>query len=180
MPTPLPPGWYPDPDGKPGKLYWDGSEWYTTIPASHKHGSPRLAKIATIAGVAVMAVLVIGGIVIGALSRDTSPAPSPSARPTEPPPPTTTTSRYLSEKTMPTDGVYLVGGDQVDPGVWESDGPAPGSPRCAWARLSATQEGPENTIEAGGSDAGPTQARIAPTDAAFSTHGCQPWRMVAR
>jgi hypothetical protein len=31
-PTPLPPGWYPDPSGKAGKLYWDGREWHTAPP----------------------------------------------------------------------------------------------------------------------------------------------------
>jgi hypothetical protein len=31
-PTPLPPGWYPDPSGKAGKLYWDGQEWHTAPP----------------------------------------------------------------------------------------------------------------------------------------------------
>lgn len=23
----VPPGWYPDPDGKPGEKYWDGNSW---------------------------------------------------------------------------------------------------------------------------------------------------------
>ncbi len=32
MKTPLPPGWYPDPDGKAEKLYWDGHQWYTAPP----------------------------------------------------------------------------------------------------------------------------------------------------
>ena len=28
MPSPTPPpGWYPDPDGPLGKLYWDGQSW---------------------------------------------------------------------------------------------------------------------------------------------------------
>jgi len=31
-PTPLPRGWYPDPSGKAGKLYWDGQEWHTAPP----------------------------------------------------------------------------------------------------------------------------------------------------
>ena len=32
MTTRLPPGWYPDPDGKPEKLYWDGHQWYAAPP----------------------------------------------------------------------------------------------------------------------------------------------------
>ena len=31
-PTPLPPGWYPDPSGKAGQLYWDGQQWHTARP----------------------------------------------------------------------------------------------------------------------------------------------------
>lgn len=28
MPTnSVPPGWYPDPDGKPAEKYWDGNSW---------------------------------------------------------------------------------------------------------------------------------------------------------
>lgn len=34
MTTPLPPGWYPHPDGGPDKLYWDGREWYSA-PLPH-------------------------------------------------------------------------------------------------------------------------------------------------
>ena len=179
MPTQLPPGWYPDPEGKPRKLYWDGSEWYTTIPASHKHGSTKLFKILTGASLGLTALLAVGALVFQGTRGNPGATPPSSPSPTQPAP-TTTTSRYVSEKMMPADGMYRVGGDQVDPGVWESDGPAPGLTHCAWARLSAPQETPETTIEAGGSDAGPTQVRVLPTDAAFATHGCQPWRMVAK
>ncbi len=28
-----PPGWYPDPSGKPGQLFWDGSQWSAGVPA---------------------------------------------------------------------------------------------------------------------------------------------------
>lgn len=31
-PTPLPPGWYPDPNGGANQLYWDGREWHTATP----------------------------------------------------------------------------------------------------------------------------------------------------
>jgi hypothetical protein len=27
-----PPGWYPDPSGKPGQMYWDGQRWRTHTP----------------------------------------------------------------------------------------------------------------------------------------------------
>ena len=32
-PPPQPPaGWYPDPTGKPGEMYWDGEAWHRLIP----------------------------------------------------------------------------------------------------------------------------------------------------
>jgi TM2 domain-containing membrane protein YozV len=27
-------GWYPDPSGKPGQMYWDGQQWHTNVPAA--------------------------------------------------------------------------------------------------------------------------------------------------
>jgi hypothetical protein len=40
MTTPPPPqpsaGWYPDPTGKPGQMYWDGEAWHTTGPVPPK------------------------------------------------------------------------------------------------------------------------------------------------
>ena len=27
-------GWYPDPSGKPGQMYWDGQQWQTNVPAA--------------------------------------------------------------------------------------------------------------------------------------------------
>ncbi|MDA0251727.1 MAG: DUF2510 domain-containing protein [Actinomycetota bacterium] len=38
MTTPATPpaGWYPDPTGKPGNLYWDGAQWHSAIPAEPK------------------------------------------------------------------------------------------------------------------------------------------------
>jgi len=178
--APVPPGWYRDPSGEPGRLFWDGWEWHTAVPAAHRHGGPNLVKV--VVGVGLLALVGTGaiGIAAGWLNgQDRGSTATTSAGPDTPAP--TTTSRYLSDKTMPSDGVYKVGGDQVDPGVWESAGPTDnGATRCVWARLSAPQQTVENTIEAGGSDSGPARARISGTDAAFSTHGCQPWRLVAK
>lgn len=38
-----PPGWYPDPSGKPGQTYWDGRQWVTDSTASGA-ASPPLGK----------------------------------------------------------------------------------------------------------------------------------------
>lgn len=39
MTIPLPPGWYPDPSGAPGKRYFDGRDW--TVYLADPHGAPR-------------------------------------------------------------------------------------------------------------------------------------------
>src|SRR6202044_199681 len=44
-PPPQPPaGWYPDPTGKPGEMYWDGEAWHRLtpgIPATPEAGAVR-------------------------------------------------------------------------------------------------------------------------------------------
>lgn len=176
--TPKVAGWYPDPSGERGKKYFDGQEWHSDVPRARKRTSPQ--KIKVIVGAAALVVLVIGTIATSIALITSEPQPVPGAQsPTNGGGPSTTAPpSYISVKTLPKDGIYAVGGDQVDPGVWESAGPvAPGAP-CAWARLRAPQQTPENTIEAGGSDNGPTQVHVQPTDAAFATKGCQPWQLV--
>jgi serine/threonine protein kinase, bacterial len=37
---PLPPGWYPDPGGRTGMLYWDGREWHTAPPPPPHRPAP--------------------------------------------------------------------------------------------------------------------------------------------
>jgi hypothetical protein len=39
MTIPLPPGWYPDPSGAPGKRYFDGRDW--TVYLADPPGAPR-------------------------------------------------------------------------------------------------------------------------------------------
>lgn len=42
MTTPPPPGWYPDPTGKPGQMYWDGQQW---VPPAGPPQNPDLAAV---------------------------------------------------------------------------------------------------------------------------------------
>ena len=178
--APLVPGWYPDPKGGRGKRYWDGSEWHTAVPSARRRGGRNISKVVVGVGLFVLVVSGAAGAVVGLNNRD-EPQPSSTADPNFGQSPTPTPPRYLSEKAMQGDGMYRVGGDQVDPGVWESEGPsAPGAKPCSWARLSAPQNTPEATVEAGGSPEGPARVRVAPTDAAFFTDGCLPWRLVER
>ena len=44
-----PPGWYPDPSGKPGLTYWDGQQWHTNVPAA----TTPAAYAASTAGAAI-------------------------------------------------------------------------------------------------------------------------------
>lgn len=35
-----PPGWYPDPSGRPGLMYWDGQQWHTNRQAARSPVPP--------------------------------------------------------------------------------------------------------------------------------------------
>jgi hypothetical protein len=49
-----------------------------------------------------------------------------------------------------------------------------------WMRLFAPEAELRNVIDAGGANVGEKiQVRIDPSDVAFNTHGCKPWRRVA-
>lgn len=94
MTTELPPaGWYPDPNGGPGQMYWDGQRWDTETPATpppNQSGIPSpsgdqrprrgptpalIALIVAIVAVVVMAVVVIS-VVLN--NHHTGPASQPS------------------------------------------------------------------------------------------------------
>jgi hypothetical protein len=76
------------------------------------------------------------------------------------------------------DGTYQVGVD-IRPGLYMTTGAA-GSHVCSWLRLSSAggRQAP-NVIEHGESS-GAQYALIAPTDAAFETHGCRAWSIGSR
>jgi hypothetical protein len=72
-----------------------------------------------------------------------------------------------------TDGTYRVGTDIV-PGTYRSAGPsAEGESDCYWARLNSLN--PTHIIN-NNIGTGPQVVTIQPSDAAFLTHSCQPWR----
>jgi hypothetical protein len=76
------------------------------------------------------------------------------------------------------DGTYRVDVD-IRPGLYLTPGAA-GSAVCSWLRLSSAggREAP-NVIEHGESS-GAQYALVAPTDAAFETHGCGTWSIGSR
>lgn len=100
--TPLSPGWYPDPSGTPGTLYWDGQGWRTApLPTAGAQPKPRVSNrspLLWLLGLAAV-VLFIAVALVFALGRDEGqpPAPSTSAAPPAPtvpaaPPQTVTVS----------------------------------------------------------------------------------------
>lgn len=85
------------------------------------------------------------------------------------------------------DGICRVsGGGMFDTGImagWiATPGPRPGSSHCNWVRLSGPSMTIENTIQAGRWKSGqedPVTARVEPSDFAFASFGCAPWRHVS-
>ncbi|MEB4210980.1 DUF2510 domain-containing protein [Mycobacterium sp. 94-17] len=92
MPQP-PAGWYPDPSGKSGQMYWDGQRWRTDNPApaaapgpentarpawekgrSFWSGLSRKAKIILTAGVGLVAIVIVA--MIGNAGPSGPPAPT--------------------------------------------------------------------------------------------------------
>lgn len=65
-------GWYPDPDGKPCDRYWNGSNWTKkTRPLSSSSASIKSKGKKSIGPIiAVVAVLVIGGVIVLAVAID--------------------------------------------------------------------------------------------------------------
>lgn len=79
----------------------------------------------------------------------------------------------VPKMTMDTDGTYRVGTDIVL-GTYRSGGrSAEGESDCYWARLNSLNP---TDIIANNISTGPQVVEIQPSDTAFLTHSCQPWR----
>ena len=111
FPTLLAPGWYSEPSGKPGTLYWDGQGWRTApLPSASppaagarpRLGGSSLAPLLWILGVAAAVVIIASMVIL--LNRDKESSPpsastsavtedatiSEAPSPTSTPPPSTT------------------------------------------------------------------------------------------
>lgn len=123
--------WYPDPSGKPGRMYWDGQQWHNNIPETLPPADqPRAQALMTVLWVAIAAlvgtVAVAGYVLVKQSHRSQTPtaqpapaslvptaqSPSTSAQnpPLAPPPRAVPTSAYF--KTLSGTGC-LVTADQV-------------------------------------------------------------------
>lgn len=95
------PGWYPDPTGKPGQMYWDGQRWVppagppqNPVPASLRRRWSALRTRTKMAIVAALAVCVAawismmgGGGTSGTPAGGAPSAPSGQSAPSAPSPP---------------------------------------------------------------------------------------------
>ncbi|MEU7628795.1 hypothetical protein AB0C34_02265 [Nocardia sp. NPDC049220] len=82
--------------------------------------------------------------------------------------------------TMPGDGLYLVGIDIVA-GLWEAPGTADPAYGCDWRRLwkvEGDNTDMRNIIANNFTRLGPVRVEIKPTDVAFKTENCGPWRLL--
>lgn len=93
--SPQPPaGWYPDPSGRPGQMYWDGQRWRTDTPPPAAPSTPwqtdrptwekgrgfwsglsRKAKIILAGGAGLVVAIVV--VMIGTSTSGPSGQPSP-------------------------------------------------------------------------------------------------------
>jgi hypothetical protein len=88
MTQPVPPGWYPDPSGKPGQMFWDGQRWVppagppqNPVPASLRRRwtslrtRTKIAAVVAVVGIMAFTVWVSIGVTDSVFgSSDPSPA----------------------------------------------------------------------------------------------------------
>lgn len=80
--SPLSPGWYPDPSGKGGSLYWDGQGWRAApLPTARAETKPSeigRSPLLWLLGIAAALLLFIVLIVVFVLLRNDGRPPAPS------------------------------------------------------------------------------------------------------
>lgn len=87
--APPPPGWYPDPRGTQGQVYWDGQQWQfpPVPPAPHKSRRLQTTVVAVvIAAIAILGILThLGhGTHKSASTQSSALSGQPSAAPAQP------------------------------------------------------------------------------------------------
>lgn len=107
----------------------------------------------------------VGSAGVAVADPDPAPGPSPTPAPSGTPAPA-----GAAKTTMDHDGLYAVGTD-IAPGVYSSAGPV-GNGTCYWKRTG----NPDGALIDNAMTKKPQVVQIEPTDKAFKTSGCQPWR----
>lgn len=168
-------------DAKPGAHRGAPPPWLAAPSQKESRGR----RIVVITGWVALGLLF--GLLLGSIAAQTGPQPinSPnttpdSAWPTPPAPepaPAVPLHPATEEATEPegiTEGLWIVG-EEIEPGTYVTDGPAPGLVRsCYWARLSGTS-GELGDIIANHIGTGRMTVTVKPGDVAFESRGCQPW-----
>jgi hypothetical protein len=96
------PGWYPNPSGAPGRVYWDGHAWHAPVIPSPTPASPPANNTAKTAGAlaigltgaiitaAIVVVVIAGALVMAVVimisSRAGHDGPAPTVTDTATPP----------------------------------------------------------------------------------------------
>ena len=74
----LSPGWYSNPSGNPGTLYWDGQGWHSpplpTAGAKPKQGGSQSAPLLLVLGIAVALVVIGSMLFLSKQNRGSSPS----------------------------------------------------------------------------------------------------------
>jgi serine/threonine-protein kinase len=87
--SPLSPGWYPDPSGTPGTLYWDGQGWRTaplpTVGAEPKPAVSGRSPLLWLLGLAAV-VLLVAVVAVFTLGRNDGQPRTPSTSAAQPAP----------------------------------------------------------------------------------------------
>ncbi|MCV7176167.1 serine/threonine-protein kinase [Mycolicibacterium sphagni] len=120
--TPLTPGWYPNPNGEPETLYWDGRDWRmapppstgTTDPGSHAVSRAR-SPLSLILAIAVPLVLAGAGFLLwsqtrhaGSAEPDASTVTADSTQFLPPAAPTAQSTRTVTVPAKPSTTTVLV------------------------------------------------------------------------
>lgn len=161
-PLPLTPGWYPDPSGTAGNLYWDGLQWHTAPPPAPNLSRPAAKKRKVWPWVLLGVFVLFFGSCLFALGGST----------------------HKDIPAMYKSGTYYHIEDSAA-GTYETAGSADARP-CNWTRLGSNwdqRETIEDTYAAwidGGHVAQGETARVTlKSGEYFVSNGCLPWQYVS-
>lgn len=69
MTFPRPSGWYPNPSGAAGLMYWDGRAWHTSVvPSRPPSANKSAAKTAGSLAIGLTGAMIMGVVVLGVLA----------------------------------------------------------------------------------------------------------------
>jgi hypothetical protein len=162
MAQPLTPGWYPDPNGGPNKLYWDGQAWNAAAPTAPNAPPPSAQpRRPPLGGRGLLTLLLALVALVWLMQQCSKPSSNKSS--------TAATSSGSSSpstsktpdawKYMAGDGTHQMGGaDGKNWGVWVADGTTGVKPgkNCTWSLRSVASDRPGEILNEGETPSGQT------------------------